>query len=336
MRWLRRLLLGICASLVSSGVVHGASGSIDDPIWMRYEFVPGDQVLFVEDFATETLGSPSPRFDTIEGAAVVGDLAGRRALQATAATELSLSLNEALPPYFTVQFDLVVDSGTFDFEPYNPTQTADVFTRFRLTESSAGVYGREIAERSARFEASAVPHQVAISVDAGRARLWVDGVELCEVPTSHVARSNQIRLRFAPSAGSAISLGDLRIARTSRPLLATKLTKQAPFITHGIRFDGDRLAPESAPIVRFVVEALRRDPSLRLRLEVHADGTEGDGTALLTTARQARVLEQTLRARGGIADGQWKVEGVGNREPIIPGSTPEARWANRRVMLIPE
>ncbi|MBK8229261.1 MAG: hypothetical protein IPK72_01485 [Candidatus Eisenbacteria bacterium] len=336
MRWLRRLLLGLFASLVSSGDGYGASGSIDDPIWMRYEFVPGDQVLFVEDFSTVAAGARSPRFDTIEGAPVVVDHAGRRVLQATAATELSLSLNEALPPYFTVQFDLEIASGTFDFEPYNPTQASDVFTRFRLTESSAGIYGRDIAERSARFEMSASPHQVAMSVDAGRARLWVDGVELCEVPTSHVARSNQIRLRIAPSEGSAISFGNLRIARTSRPLLATKLTKQAPFITHGIRFDGDRLAPESAPIIRFVVDALRHDPALKLRLEIHGDGTEGDGTALLTAARQAKVLEQTLRTRGGIADGQWRVEGVGNREPILPGSSPEARWANRRVMLIPE
>ena len=326
------LLLG-WASIAPAADAPASGDPFEDALWLRFNFIPGDQILFAEDFAEDTLGAAPRRLTLASGRGVIEEWSDARYLRIDEPTVIELGMNEALQRTFTIELDLGLTAGSFDLEGFDPVNEGTEPEHIHLTASSGGIHRGGADDKSEPFEPSSGPLRVSLSAEIARARVWVNGKELADVTDSRFARSNQLRLRCTPEAGHPIRLGAIAVANISRPLQVARLKVEPSIVSHGILWKGDALRPESAPTLRWLVDSLRHDQSLRLRLTVNADGRSGDGTALLETLRQAKSLESYLRARGGVGPQQITVEGMGNRQRILPSDTPEARWLNRRVEI---
>ncbi len=79
--------------------------------WANYDFVPGDRVLFVDDFSNDKVGDFPRRWDLLAGNWEVVEWDGGRYLRATAAGAVSLDLPETLPDRFTIEFPASVQHG---------------------------------------------------------------------------------------------------------------------------------------------------------------------------------------------------------------------------------
>ncbi|QQR88763.1 MAG: OmpA family protein [Myxococcales bacterium] len=101
----------------------------------------------------------------------------------------------------------------------------------------------------------------------------------------------------------------------------------------GIRFKTGEaeLLPESEKVLSEVVAVLKVNPQLgRLRIEGHADDRGEVPFNLELSEKRAKSVQDWLVGRG-VETERLDVRGYGESQPIQDNTTPEGRFANRRV-----
>jgi OmpA-OmpF porin, OOP family len=79
--------------------------------WVNYDFVPGDRIVFYDDYSGDKVGDFPRRFGLLAGNWEVAEWNGERYLRATAAGTVSIDLPENLPERFTIEFPASVQHG---------------------------------------------------------------------------------------------------------------------------------------------------------------------------------------------------------------------------------
>lgn len=80
-------------------VAAEAMPAFDDAAWTNYDFLPGERVLFADDFTADVVGDFPRRLEFRSGQLQVVEWRGRRWLSAEGG-ELYVKLPEALPERF--------------------------------------------------------------------------------------------------------------------------------------------------------------------------------------------------------------------------------------------
>lgn len=109
-------------------------------------------------------------------------------------------------------------------------------------------------------------------------------------------------------------------------------SKEQPLVLHGIEFAtaSYRILPASYPILDDVVESIRRQPNLRLRVEGHTD-SRGKYSFNLTLSQQRALAIVNYLVAAGVDASRLEFEGFGPTRPIASNQTAEGRQQNRRV-----
>src|SRR6266566_7627025 len=79
--------------------------------WANYDFVPGDRIIFFEDFTNDNVGDFPQRFEFKNGNMEVVEWQGGRYLRVKEDSRFRIPLPEILPERFTVEFDYYFDQG---------------------------------------------------------------------------------------------------------------------------------------------------------------------------------------------------------------------------------
>lgn len=97
-------------------------------------------------------------------------------------------------------------------------------------------------------------------------------------------------------------------------------------------FDRSDLGAEAREALVYHASQLMENPSLRYRLEGHADerGTREYNLAL--GERRAQAIERYLQVQG-VSSNQLDVISYGEEQPVAPGSSDAAHARNRRVEI---
>ncbi|MGH7579123.1 MAG: hypothetical protein ACREM9_03060, partial [Gemmatimonadales bacterium] len=77
--------------------------------FVSFDFVPGDRVLFYDDYAGDNVGDFPRRLEFEAGNAEVADWEGGKWLRVNKSAKFAIALPEALPPRFTLEFDFVTN-----------------------------------------------------------------------------------------------------------------------------------------------------------------------------------------------------------------------------------
>lgn len=136
----------------------------------------------------------------------------------------------------------------------------------------------------------------------------------------------------APAAPTAPVEREIKSQATGTGALGEGTTIQA---LERIYFDFDdySIRPDQRDKVKQAAEWLKRNPSLRVRLEGHADerGPEDYNMALgLKRARSVKEMLVTL----GVAQERLELRSYGEEMPLDPGHNEEAWAKNRRVEFV--
>lgn len=105
---------------------------------------------------------------------------------------------------------------------------------------------------------------------------------------------------------------------------------------YGIYFDTDKSAvkPESGPTLKEIAKFLKENPSMKVYVVGHTDGTgDLDHNRRLSEARAQAVVKE-LVGKHGVAAGRLSGYGVGPLAPVASNRTDEGRAKNRRVELV--
>ncbi len=103
-----------------------------------------------------------------------------------------------------------------------------------------------------------------------------------------------------------------------------------------ILFDNDKtdIKPRGAVELDAVVEVLKANPDIRMKIEGHMDNRGKAAYNQTLSENRARAVQDYLTMQG-IPSGRFPISGYGFSRPVADNATPEGRSLNRRVELTP-
>jgi outer membrane protein OmpA-like peptidoglycan-associated protein len=320
----------------------GAAGAAPGTgVWANYDFVPGDRVIFFDDYQRDRVGDFPRRFDLLEGNWEVVESQGQRLIRATSGGAIRLDLPETLPDRFTLEFPVSVSHGNASLQV--TTAPEDKFSgssiTFRTTDAGLQAVrnrGPEIMTTKRDSVRGDVLVALRIMADGEYMKVYLDDHRVVNAPNAVFPRANTLYFTVAWAyEDNPALIGPLRIAAGGLDLY-DRLAAEGRVATQGILFavDSDVIRPESTPTLVEIGDMLTQHASLRLTIEGHTDSDGDDAHNLDLSRRRAASVKAYLVSRYKIDGSRLVTEGYGESRPAADNSTPEGKQQNRRVELV--
>ncbi|MDM7916348.1 MAG: OmpA family protein [Candidatus Eisenbacteria bacterium] len=308
-------------------------------VWVNYDFVPGDRILFFDDFSRSPVGDFPSRLEFGEGNMEVAEWKGQRYLRSTTYSEVTIPLPEALPERYTIEFDYVGPSSDntaeIHFEPEDEPGLDYVtfFWNLRCGVRNSHVPRAEVDIPEGYKER---PAQCRVMADGKYLKVYVNDTRVANVPNASYPRQNGLRLHLWAHPQSPLLIGNIRVAEGGKRVLYDALQATGRVATQGIYFDSgsDRLRPESTPTLTEIATMLRDHADLRLRIEGHTDDVGEDAANLDLSKKRAAAVRTYLIDSQKIDGARLETDGFGESKPVATNETSEGRQSNRRVELV--
>lgn len=316
-------------------------------VWANYDFVPGERVLFAEEFANDNVGDFPRRLEFVEGNMEVVEWQGSRWLRGTTDGEFRINLPETLPERFTVEFEHAGESWSYPqvlvrFDGAEQDERTHHKVQIMTWNGSGSASGGGILNAGGDRVAIGpselvqnVPFTVRIMADGKYVKVYMNSTRVANVPNADLGRSGRIIVAFDGTQDRPAFFRNFRVAAGGRKLYDA-IAAEGRVATQGIYFDtgSDRLRPESSPTLKEISDMLKEHPELRLSIEGHTDNVgQAAANQTLSEARAAAVRKHLVETYG-IDASRLEAAGLGATKPVSSNDTPEGRQSNRRVELV--
>lgn len=330
-----------------------ARATVEGPgtgVWANYDFVPGDRILFTEDYSTDRVGDFPKRLRFLNGNMEVVDWSGTPWLRATAGSAFAVELPEVLPERFTLEFPVSWSHGNqwmrvlFDAPDGRVVAPRRIGwykpPHLQIDERNTGIQDFQqdgpFALTPIRGRITGGIAEMRLMADGDHVKVYVGEKRVANVPQVELGRAQKVWFVLADAKEDLpMFVGPIRVAGGGADLY-DKLATEGRVTTRGILFgvDSDQLRPESTPTLETIGRMLVEHPELRLRIEGHTDNTGDDDHNLDLSKRRAQSARQFLVGTYGIEGSRLEAEGFGESKPVDSNDTPEGRQNNRRVELV--
>ncbi len=319
--------------------------------WSKYDFVPGDEVIFedVPDIMEENGEFPS-RWDLVRGQVEIANINGENVVMildggsAAIVPYLKNSKEDYLPEVFTIEMDVY-------FEPGNHGQRYWIKLRDDKNQWGKGVNekleiyvnGLDFLNTSKSYPGTEKYNwgnnpvggwkHIAIAYTKGKFKAYMDDTRLINVP--HL-EGNPFGITITASGPKELNMfiKNIRISKGGVKYY-DRVLSDGKIIVNGIRFDVNKasIKPESNGAINKIFELMQKQPDLKFSVEGHTDSDGDEATnQTLSEARAKAVMDRLISM--GISSNRLKSSGWGESSPIGENSTPEGKANNRRVEFV--
>ena len=320
---------------------------------VKIDFIPGDKTVFYDDFTDMAEDEPPPHWKLRDGKVELRTGNNIRQLTTVCPARLSLSSQSfKFPKDFTVEIEAVFsdEQSGMDFFAWPHDVEGGEAPSWRIDIDAQGISMKgpkddSIGDHDFRPSAVNRPVKIALWVQNGRARGYVDGERIADVnqmvvpagvsPADHWTIRERCD-RPGDSPGSSwMGIRSVRVAE-SAPDFSSMIASSGKYVSHGILFetDSDRLRPESAPVLRAVVQALQKNPNLKLEIDGYTDSTGDAAHNLELSKKRGEAVRSVLVSQFNVEAARLSSNGFGAAKPIGSNDTAEGRAQNRRVEFI--
>jgi OmpA-OmpF porin, OOP family len=301
----------------------------------KFDFVPGDKVMLLDDFTQDELGEFPAKFSLKIGTFEVAEMEKERWLRCMSDDgTVRLKLPAAsLPEFWTLEFDFYSDEATEGALYVSGMSEQDHTIWSAAFPSAKGLHFRsgEVMSSTPVEGDLAGRHHVMLMGRGKAIKAYVDRQRLANVP--------EIDGRWGPVKAIDIRLWsathpmitNVRFAEGCRP--AKDLLAEGKLVTYGIHFatGSDVVLPESAPVLRQVASYLEANPAVKLRIVGHTDNVGTAPSNLDLSKRRAASVAKVLAEQFAIPADRLSTDGKGDAEAMSSNAKPEGRAMNRRV-----
>lgn len=326
-------------------------------VYTQYDFVPGDSLLFYEDFSQDAIGDFPALWTTNKSGEV-------STLNIAPGNWLNLNATEGnwwflktinFPKNYIVEFDVVPKKaggryavgvalyGENGFREMSDPYGASSGLIVNVAKSGWEAYGIKMSmpRISGNSELNLVKEEkvnhVIIWVQNRRVRIYHAGAKVLDMPTLLYEGSKFSRLGFALYRGASCSsfIGNIKIT-TASPDTRSKLLTLGKLVSYGIYFDvnKDLVKPESYGALKDIAKVLEQNPDVRIRIVGHTDGDGADAANLDLSKRRAAAVKNELTKTFKIDASRMETDGMGETKPVAANDTPANKAMNRRVEFI--
>lgn len=311
--------------------------------FINFDFVPGERVIFYEDFSKDNVGDFPRRLEFEKGNLEVAEWKGAKYLRASEWSTIYIPLPEVLPQRFTMEFDVSTSykaTGGADLEVWFQEAGKDYYDHTTYGVVDFGYSRAELNAGKVRAEGK-YPKDIEgqfikarIMADGKYVKVYVDGQRVANVPNAQLGRSNRIRM-VIPARSDAMLIGNIRIAAGGKKLYDA-IAEKGRVATQGIFFDtgSDHIRPESAPTLKEIAAMLKEHADLRLTIEGHTDNVGSAAANQSLSEKRAAAVKARLVSEYGVEEGRLAAKGLGASKPAASNDTAEGRQQNRRVELV--
>ncbi len=332
------------ATILGKAGPGSASMRPGEGAWARYDFVPGAEVLFFEDYSEDNVGDFPRRFEFRNGSFEIVEWQGERYVRALSNGVLAIPLPEALPDRFTLETSVNLDHGNAhlwilpgdEFLERSRDYTGSVVSA-NWTQTGIQAFGQGPESRSRHgHEVWGTVAPLKVMADGDYMKVYLGGQRVANVPNAMFPRTDMLYVDVSSATvDHPILLGPVTIAAGGADLY-DRLEMDGRVATQGILFDvdSDRIRPESTPTLKEIAEMLREHPDLRISIEGHTDSDGDDAYNLDLSKRRAAAVREFLIQDYDLDGSRLESEGFGESKPAVPNDTPEGKQQNRRVELV--
>jgi OmpA-OmpF porin, OOP family len=303
-------------------------------VWVNYDFVPGDRILFAEDFTRESVGDPPKYVELKSGNTEIAEMDGVRYLRATSNTRIVLPLAETLPERFTLEFDSKFSSG-WNVEVRFGDPDADNLAHVLVNALHTGVYGPGFDSRSSPPpDLDGQVFRTRVMADGKAVKVYVNEKRVANWPNANLGRTDRITIDL-PADEQGAFITNIRVAAGGKKLWES-LSEKGRVATQGIFFDvgSDRIRGESTPTLKEIGDMLAQHADLRLTIEGHTDNVGNAAANQALSEKRAAAVRQYLIDAYNVDAARLTAKGLGSTKPVAPNDTPDGRQSNRRVELV--
>lgn len=311
--------------------------------WAKYDFVPGDKIIFEDDLMFEENGEFPSRWDLHRGVAEVAQLDGENVImlrggQPTIVPYLENSDQDYLPDVFTIEFDIYL-GGTggwpelYLWDLKNQERPGGDQNNLEIRYNHMRVAGSESSYPGDNIERNRWIH-VAVAHTSGKFKAYMDDTRLINIPRLDINPTGISVYSYHASNDNPIYVKNIRIAEGGVKYY-DRVMQDGKIVANGIRFDVGKasIKPESMGIINEVIDLMQQHPDLKFSVEGHTDSDGNDELNMeLSQKRAESVMNEMVRF--GIAEDRLQAKGWGESKPITGNASPEDKANNRRVEFV--
>ena len=333
-------------------------------IYSKFDYVPGDKLLFFEDFSNDFIGDFPARWNTNgSGEIVTINDSGEKWLMMKPGygTAYIPDLPKDLPEEFTIEFDIEtngIDEQTssasileitlddnFGFDNgQNYVYVTLPFCQYVAQHISFNnrINGDMTINNSIdsdiRKAITNNPH-ISIAVNKQRFRLWVNEKKYVDVPRMVGINAPLKSLKFASQnfkdGKEQLFIKNIKVAEGGLDLRRT-LIANGKVSTNGILFDSGsaNIQPQSYGIIRQISQVLQQEKDMKLNIVGHTDADGSDNNNLKLSKSRAEAVKKALIEIYNISADRLQTDGKGESQPVGDNATSDGKAQNRRVEFI--
>jgi len=320
----------------SEGDAAGGDGKVSS-VSTKFDFVPGDKVMFIDDFKQDDLGEFPAHWTLSIGTFEVAEMKGERWLRCVSADgTIGLKMPAAaLPEFWTLELDFygtepmgsaltVRAVGEGGRTCWEATYPHDLNMAFRSGEVFSTTPLEGITQPAGR-------HHVMFMARGTALKGYMDRQRLVNVPDISAYAGMPTKLEIRLWASTQPMITNLRLAEGCKP--AKDMLAQGKLVTYGIHFatGSDVVLPESAPILRQISSYMEANPEVKLRITGHTDNVGASAANLDLSKRRAASVAKVLSEQFAVAADRFATDGKGDTQSVSSNAKPEGRAMNRRV-----
>ncbi|QAA81103.1 hypothetical protein EI546_04885 [Aequorivita sp. H23M31] len=336
-----------------TGISSSETPSTSIKSYQNYDFVPGDNIIFMDDFTEDQVGEFPAHWTLESGQAVVNRVGNIPAFFLTDGNYVKVApkmkSKEYLAGPFTIEFD-TYNNGEGSESPvlvlkYNDQNGDSQEGEVTFSRGDNNGYGSISLDEfphttSAQFPSALKEsyenhwHHCAVIFKDDQLKCYVDQYRILTMPNLGCA-PNAFAFEGIAEQDSPIMITNVRVASGGEMNMVGKKFTASKIVTHGINFDLNKasLKPESMGTLNMIVNLMKSNPSIKFEIDGYTDNS-GSAEHNLTLSQQRSEAVKNQLVKMGISSSRLSTKGFGDASPISENTTLAGRANNRRVEFV--
>jgi outer membrane protein OmpA-like peptidoglycan-associated protein len=305
--------------------------------WEKYDFIPGYQLIFYDDFSNDRLNEKPQAWKLIEGNTEVILFDNLRWLRAINQSFVAPQL-EILPAQFTLEMDFYVTprgySGNYRVDIYGQTDNdwaaltiEDLGAYFNTSWGLNLEYPLELQGR----------HRLSIALTNDGFKCYVDSLRVISTPKSASFRPRDFEI-FMPGGEKAgddkSAITNVRVAYLDKNF-REQIQVNGKIVSYGMTFSNGAVnpKPEAFATLKELAALMQNDLNLNLSIECHVYELDDVSDNNRLSQQRAEALRETLITLYKVEGDRLRTKGWGSAKPL-ENDIVDSRAANPRVEFV--
>jgi len=321
--------------------------------YSKFDFIPGEEVIFYDDFSDVSIGDFPLKWNTTAAGEIVtlNNVPGKWLTLVEEFSCYSPEIGITYPDNFTIEFDIVYPGNTdwlMEFyvndtdylnNGYNPGDGGYSIATLGddiIVGNYSNIDDGYMREAGKGVIPAVNPREVvrySVWVQGQRLRVYVKEKKVIDIPRAIPKDLGANYFRISSQEKALIS--NFRLA-VGAPDTRSRLLTEGKFVTRGITFDSgsDVIKPESYGVLKEIADVLKENGSMRIQIIGHTDSDGADDMNLTLSQKRSAAVKIALGKQFAIDGGRIETDGKGESQPVSSNSTTEGKANNRRVEFI--